>query len=159
MVYNPGLKFILSWPIIVQKPRTVHHLEVFLKIFYFPQYFTVHSKCSKIECKQNSTCEWCFWPKVYLIMINHCPRTQDCTPSGSILKNFLVSITLPYMPTKWSKTEYMQKSSCEWCTTLAKSLSYHDQSLSLIQGMHTISKYFKEFTIFHNTSLYALKMI
>ena len=41
---------------------------------------------------QNSTCECCtalvFRPKVYLNMTNRCPKAQECTPSGSILKKF-----------------------------------------------------------------------
>ena len=34
-----------------------------------------------------------FWPKIYLNMINQCPKAQDCTPYGTILKNFQVLCT------------------------------------------------------------------
>jgi len=81
------------------------------KNFYFPQYFPMHWEWSKTDFKQNSTCEWCttlnYWPIVYLQMTNHCPKSHDCTPSGSIFKNFNF---LQYFPThsEWSKTDLMK---------------------------------------------------
>jgi len=42
-------------------------------------------------------------------MINHCPNRQGCTPSGSILKNFYISIILVLMYTEWSKLELKKK--------------------------------------------------
>jgi len=92
-----------------------------LKNFYFPQYFPMLSEWCKTDFKQNSTFEWCttliFWPIVYLYMTNHCPKSQGCTPSGSILKNFYFSQYFP-LHSKGSKTDFKQNSTCEWCTTL-----------------------------------------
>jgi len=115
-----GRYFIFTWTIIVPKARVVDHQEVF-KNFYFPHYFPMHSEWSKSDFKKNSTCEWCttliFWPIVYLYMTNHCPKSQGCIPSGSILKNFYFPLYLP-MHSEWSKTDFKQNSTCEWCATL-----------------------------------------
>jgi len=82
-----------------------------LKKFYFPHYFPMHSECSKTDFKQNSTCERCttliFWLIVYLHMANHCPKSQGCTPSGSILKKFYFPQYFP-MHKEWSKTDFKQ---------------------------------------------------
>jgi len=91
------------------------------KNFYFPQYFPMHSELSKTDFKQNSNCEYCttliFLPIVYLHMTNHCPKSQGCTRSGSILKKFYFPRCLP-MHSEWSKSDFKQNSTCEWCTTL-----------------------------------------
>jgi len=89
-----------------------------LKNFYFPKYFPIHSKWSKTDFKQNSTCEWCktliLCPIVYLHMANHCPNSQGCTPSGSILIFHNTSLC-----TQIDLKQILSKNStCEWCTTL-----------------------------------------
>ena len=80
-----------------------------LKNFYFPQFFHMHSKGSKIELQQNSTYEWCttliFCPIVYLHMDNHCPKSKGCTPSGSIFKKLYFLQYFPMKPER-SKTEF-----------------------------------------------------
>jgi len=82
----------------------------------------MYSEWPKTEFYKNSTCEWCttldFWPRVYLHMTNHCPNSQGCATSGSILKIFYFSIILVPMYSEWSKIEFWQNSICEWCTTL-----------------------------------------
>jgi len=92
-----------------------------LKFFYFPQYFPMNPEWSKTDFKINSTCEWCttliFWYIVYLQITNFCPKSQGCTPSGSILNNFYFPQYFP-MHSEWSKTDFKKNSTCEWCTTL-----------------------------------------
>jgi len=81
----------------------------------------MHSEWSKTNFKQNSKCEWyttlIFWPIVYLHMTNHCPKRQGCTPSGSILQNFYFPQYFS-MRSEWSKTDFKQNSTCEWCKTM-----------------------------------------
>jgi len=94
------------------------------KIFYFTTILVpMYSEWAKTEFKENSTCEWCttlvLWPIVYFHMTNHCPNSQGCTPSGSILINFYISLILVSMYSEWYKTEFYQHTICEWCTTLA----------------------------------------
>jgi len=43
---------------------------------------------------------------VYLHMTNHCPNSQSCIQSGSILKNFYFTAILVPMYSEWSKTEF-----------------------------------------------------
>jgi len=91
------------------------------KNFYFPQYFPMYSEWSKIDFNQNSTSQCCttliFLPIVYLHMTNHCLKSQRWTPSESIFKNFYFPQYFP-MHSEWSKTDFKQNSTCEWCTTL-----------------------------------------
>jgi len=81
----------------------------------------MHSEWSKTDFKQTSTSEWCtsviFCPIVYLHMTNHCHKSQGCTPSGSILKNLYFQQYFP-MYSEWSKTDFKQNTTCEWCTIL-----------------------------------------
>jgi len=88
------------------------------KNFYFPQNLRMHSEWSKTDFKQNSTYELCttliFWSIVYLHMN---PKSQGCTPSGSILKNFYFPQYFP-LHSEWSKPSFKQNSTIEWCTTL-----------------------------------------
>jgi len=119
---------LIFWPIVYlhmtnhcPKRQGCTPPKSILKIFYFPQYFNIPSEWSKRDFKQNSTCQWCttliFWPIVYPHMTNHCPKSQNSTPFGSILKNF----TFPQyfnIHSEWSKTDFKQNSTCEWCPTL-----------------------------------------
>jgi len=59
-----------------------------------------------------------FWPIGYLHMTNHCPNIEGCTSSRNIFKNFYFSTILVPLYSEWSKTEFKQNSTCEWCTTL-----------------------------------------
>jgi len=59
-----------------------------------------------------------FWTIVYLHMTNDCPNIQGCTPYGSTLKNFYFPQYTYPVHSEWSKTDFKQNSTCEWCTTL-----------------------------------------
>ena len=102
----------------LSKKPGLYTIGKYLKKFYFPQYFPMHSKT---DFKQNSTCEWyttlISLPIVYLHKTIHCPKSQGCTPSGSILKNFYFPQCFT-MPSDRSKTDFKLNSICEWCTTL-----------------------------------------
>jgi len=50
-------------------------------------------------------------------MANHFPKSEGCTPSGSILKNFYFPQYFP-MHSERSKTDFKQNSACEWRTSL-----------------------------------------
>jgi len=122
-VYNPVFlaHSLSSHEQSLSKKPELYTILKYFKKFYFPQYFPMHSEWSKTDFKQNSTCEWCqtliFWPIIYLHMTNHCPKSKNCTPSGSILKNFYFPQYFP-MHSELSKTDFKQNSTCEWCTTL-----------------------------------------
>jgi len=97
------------------------YFKKFLFSTILPYMVCMHSEWSKTDFKQNSTYEWCktliFWPIVYLCITYLCPKRQGCTPSGSILKNFYFPQYFP-MHSEWSKSDFKQNSTCEWCTTL-----------------------------------------
>ena len=133
----------IFWPIVYLHMRN-HYPETqgctpsgsILKIFYFPQYFPVHSIWSKNDFYQNWNCELCttmiFSPIIYLHITNQCPKSQDYTASGSILKKIYFPQYFP-IHSEWCKTDFLKNWTCKWCTTLVfltHSLSSHDQSLS-----------------------------
>jgi len=136
---------------------------------HFPIYACMYSELSKTDFKQNSTCEWCatliFWPIVYLHMTNHCPKSQGCTPSGSIFKKFYFTQYFPIY-SELSKTDFKQNSIHLWMVYnpdfLAYSLSSHDQSLSTktCRFVHHLEVFLK-ISIFNNTFLciYSCRMI
>ena len=68
----------------------------------------------------------------------------------------VIDVCSTILHSKWSKTQFKQNSTCEWCTTLdlwSKVYLKHDKSLSKNPGLYTIWTYFKKFSIFHNTFL------
>ena len=93
-----GLKFILTWPTSSPKSWIVHHLK------YFKKFSSFHNTlCTQNDLKQNfrktqlvnGVQTWSSGTKFILTWTwNRCPKPQDSTPSGSILKNFPVSIIL-----------------------------------------------------------------
>jgi len=79
--------------------------KYFKKFYISQQYFLMHSEWCKMKFLAKLTCEWyttlIFRPIVYLIMTNHCIKTQGCTLSGGTGTLFYFPQNLA-MHSEWS---------------------------------------------------------
>jgi len=132
-----------------------------LKNLNFPQYFPMLTEWSKTDFNN-------FWMVYDPDYLAHSLSSHDQSlfqipglyTSESILKNFYFPQYCP-MHSEWSRTDFKQNSTCEWCTTLIFwTIDYLHMTnhCPKSQCCTQFWKYFKKF-LFSTILPYALRMI